>query len=226
MSIDYYSTQGIRSKALYPHTVLVFVPGNPGCVGWYIPLLEQLVTELGIGFAARGISYAGHGTTSDIVNVEQWVDRGEIRETRIPWTVDGQIEHKVAWMEMILEEMKEIGREWTSQAMQPPRFIFLSHSIGAHMVQRLCTLRPDMLARTCLLIHLMPFMRMDAPQPKHTMLSTVAESTDQAIRIRQDRVSSCRSFASFLARLLPPQLGSGRKRPRACHILGTTTCHG
>lgn len=55
-----------------------------------------------------------------------------------------------------------------------PRLIFISHSIGAHLVQCLLLERPDILARTWHIIHLMPFFRFDPPFLKKAMLSTVA----------------------------------------------------
>jgi hypothetical protein len=58
---------------------------------------------------------------------------------------------------------------------ETPRFVFVSHSIGAHLVQRLCVMREDILERTDLLVHLMPFIRFDPCQAhKKTILSTVA----------------------------------------------------
>lgn len=50
----------------------------------------------------------------------------------------------------------------TMSSRLPPRFVFLSHSIGSHMVQRLLILRPDILSCTIGTAHLMPFIRMDA----------------------------------------------------------------
>ena len=31
----------------YPHTVIMFVPGNPGCVNWYVKMLTSIVERLG-----------------------------------------------------------------------------------------------------------------------------------------------------------------------------------
>ena len=50
-----------------PHTAFIFVPGNPGCIGWYMPFLESIVTQLGVGYVVQGISHAGHGVRGDIV---------------------------------------------------------------------------------------------------------------------------------------------------------------
>jgi peroxiredoxin len=75
--------------AEFPHTVLVFIPGSPGLVEWYLPMFVQLVETLGPGFAARGVSNAGHSTVDSHLNVEQWKDSTD-RDATIPWTVDGQ----------------------------------------------------------------------------------------------------------------------------------------
>uniref|UniRef100_A0A7S2UIV0 AB hydrolase-1 domain-containing protein n=1 Tax=Attheya septentrionalis TaxID=420275 RepID=A0A7S2UIV0_9STRA len=63
----------------------------------------------------------------------------------------------------------------------PPRFIFISHSIGSHLVQRGLILRPDILKQTELILHLMPFVRFDPPTLPKAWLSTVASSPDAAI---------------------------------------------
>jgi pimeloyl-ACP methyl ester carboxylesterase len=127
------------SRQQHPRrTILVFIPGNPGCIGWYQQNLVELVERLGPGFAARGVSYAGHSPTQALTQVDARKSRD------IPWTVDGQIEHKCAFLDFILSEEDKSGETKND----PPRLLFLSHSIGSHMVQRLCIIRPDLLART------------------------------------------------------------------------------
>ena len=197
VSIDYYDdtdddtdTQGHHVA----HTILLFVPGNPGCIEWYIPLLTQLVTSLGEGFAARGVSYAGHGTTSEICHVQNCDNQKQGRDPRIPWTVNGQMDHKMAWIDTILEQMTNHAVRLSTKDMQ--RFVFLTHSIGAHLVQRLLLLRPDILKKTQLVIHLMPFLRMDAPQPQQTMLSAISNHSDQVILLAQT--------LSKVAKMIPP----------------------
>ena len=187
VSIDYYGiNEGNEEVPIPPHTVLLFVPGNPGCIKWYIPLLYDLVLSLGVGFAARGVSYAGHGVSDAISNVQQFNDDESNHtksewDTRIPWTVDGQMEHKIEWIDMILQELND--DEYRQQAL--PRFMFMTHSIGAHLVQRLLVVRPDILMRTFLILHLMPFIRMDAPQPQQAILSTISKFPAPTIFIAQ-----------------------------------------
>ena len=91
------------------HTLLFFVPGNPGVIHWYTGFLAQIVNRLGRGFAAHGISYAGHGVGEDVVgnnadhsqnfhgedlaketNVS--VEGGDQKDMGISWTMDGQSE--------------------------------------------------------------------------------------------------------------------------------------
>lgn len=195
VSIDYYGfahdNKDGTEMTIPPHTILLFVPGNPGCIQWYIQLLYGLVSSLGIGFAARGVSYAGHGVSDAIANVQQY-DTDESnntskRDTRIPWTVDGQMDHKMEWIDMIIHELKN---EFPRQ--EPPRFIFLTHSIGAHLVQRLLVIRSDVLIRSILILHLMSFMRMDAPKPQQTILSAISRHPHQVIFIAQLLSQACK----------------------------------
>mmetsp|Transcript_4310 Transcript_4310/g.12158 ORF Transcript_4310/g.12158 Transcript_4310/m.12158 type:complete len:368 (-) Transcript_4310:68-1171(-) len=154
-----------------PHTVLLFIPGNPGCCSWYQKLLLEAVKRLGRGYAVRATSYASHGVGANIVGSESGLDN-DGRSNAIAWTIDGQVEHKIQWIdELLATDFNEI-----------PRFIFLCHSIGAHLVQRLCVIRDDILERTDLLVHLMPFIRFDPCQAhKKTILSTVAHSPNAAV---------------------------------------------
>mmetsp|Transcript_2199 Transcript_2199/g.3459 ORF Transcript_2199/g.3459 Transcript_2199/m.3459 type:complete len:403 (-) Transcript_2199:57-1265(-) len=166
VSIDFKKEQQQQEVLDDVHTVILFIPGNPGLVGWYVPSLVQILQQLGPGFAVRGISYAGHGVTKEIVTVEPYEksssssssgSQGDTngRNVQIPWTVNGQVEHKIAWIERLL--MTEQQEE-----LKGKKLIFLSHSIGGHMVQRLLVLRPDWRHQTSAMIHWMPFIRMDA----------------------------------------------------------------
>lgn len=170
----------------FPHTVLVFIPGNPGLLEWYLPMFAQLVERLGPGFAARGVSNAGHSTLSDsAVNVEQWKNSPD-RDISIPWTVDGQVYHKCAYMDTVLQEFNALKKQWGfPESAESPRFIFVSHSIGVHFTHRLFILRPNILERTRLLISLMPFTRMKTPRSKQRLLDVVAAHPEQTIRVHQ-----------------------------------------
>jgi pimeloyl-ACP methyl ester carboxylesterase len=182
-SVDFRAGHDLQN---FPHTVLVFIPGNPGLVEWYLPMFLQLVERLGPGFAARGVSNAGHSTKSDsAVNVEQWKNSPD-RDISIPWTVDGQVYHKCAYLDNVVYEFNTLQKQWGySESAESPRFIFISHSIGVHFTQRLFVLRPSILKRTRLLISLMPFTRMKAPRSKQRLLDFVAANPEQTIRVHQ-----------------------------------------
>jgi sulfur carrier protein ThiS len=152
-----------------PHTIIVFFPGNPGLVKWYIPSLLHLVKRGGRGFAARGVSYAGHGTPHEIANVEAYLSKKDQRDTDVCFTVDGQVVHKEAYMDTIL------------QKHAAARFIFLAHSIGCHMIQRLLIRRTDILQRTDLVVHMMPFCRMKSDPWSEFLLFTLSAMPDQVI---------------------------------------------
>ena len=175
----FHGNGGAEPEAL-PRVILIFVPGNPGCIGWYTPLLVELVTKFGSGFAARGVSYAGHSGLDDLTDVQQWQNNTSSteRDSAIPWTIEGQVLHKIAFIDAVLSDWKDLREKYeqknpgsSTAPMSSPRFIFLAHSIGAHMVQRLCILRPDILQQTDLLVHLMPYIRMKAPRFQQKFLN-------------------------------------------------------
>jgi hypothetical protein len=91
------------------HTLILFIPGNPGVVHWYTTFLTRIVQQLGRGFAVRGLSYAGHGIGDDVVGT--WDDHSRSfhgqgtseelseamntegrKDMRVPWTMEGQSE--------------------------------------------------------------------------------------------------------------------------------------
>jgi hypothetical protein len=224
VSIDHYSddcltqtqttsTNQTTHRLYYPHTVLLFVPGNPGCIGWYIDFLSILIRHLGVGYAARGISYAGHGVGEDDSMRMATTHHTNGADPNIAWTVDGQVQHKVDWVDQVRAELQQWRHQATNSNRESldanntptedpksrsplsllqqdgvvlPRFIILSHSIGSHLVQRGLVLRPDILKQTELVLHLMPFVRFDpsALIPK-ACLSTLARSPDVAISLLQ-----------------------------------------
>lgn len=94
--IDYYDSDHNQQ---HPHTILMFVPGNPGCAGWYIAMLKTVVERLGRGYACRAASYAGHGTVSHLVTAKD--DKGK----KLAWSVDGQVEHKIEWIDLVTREI-------------------------------------------------------------------------------------------------------------------------
>ena len=174
---------GPDESSQYPHTVLLFIPGNPGCTGWYISMLKTVVEKLGPGYSARAASYAGHGVISHVVRGKN-EDETDARDNRVAWTIDGQTEHKIAWIDQVTKDF--ITSLSKSAERCPPKFIFISHSIGSHLVQRVCVLRKDILLQTKALIHLMPFTRYDPiPKWKKTFLSTFANVPNISISILQ-----------------------------------------
>jgi len=114
ISIDFngrnynYATSENKTASI-THTLLLFIPGNPGVIQWYTLFLTQIVQKLGRGFAVRGLSYAGHGVGEDVVGTTDDHDQrfhrkrldGKLNEAmnadgpkdmRVPWTMEGQSE--------------------------------------------------------------------------------------------------------------------------------------
>ena len=157
------------------HTVLVFVPGNPGLIEWYVPFFRQLLTALGPGHACRGAANAAHSLDPHKAQVLQasnanndhaadTSNSGANKNPSIPWTVDGQSLHKCAFVDAILEEFESSSSSNCPGGGGRIQLIFVSHSIGCHFTQRLCTWRRDILDRTVLFLFLTPFVRMKPPQ--------------------------------------------------------------
>lgn len=177
-----------RGGADSAHTLLLFVPGNPGVVHWYADALARIVRRLGGGHAVRGVSYAGHGVGEDVVGTtddhersfhDEELEKATTREgdepskskrdMSIPWTMDGQVEHKIEWLDRVLGD-------WRQRHASAPDLVFISHSIGAHLIQCMLLRRPDILAKTRHVVHLMPFIRFAPPLPNRLFLSTAAQN--------------------------------------------------
>lgn len=79
------------------------------------------------------------------------------------------VHHKIKWIDNILGD-------WRSECDSEPNLIFVTHSIGAHFAQSLLLRRPDILAKTKHIIHLMPFIRFDPPPMKKCLLSSTAHA--------------------------------------------------
>lgn len=158
------------SKGATSHNAIIFVPGNPGVIAWYIDWLAQIVESLGDGYSAHGASYAGHGIDRDVVGSGADTDHSlknstygsNKRDMEISWTMAGQIQHKIAFVDSVLEE-----RNCES-------LFFITHSIGANFVTACLLSRPDICSMTRRIIHCLPFIRFDPPPAKKFLLSTVA----------------------------------------------------
>jgi pimeloyl-ACP methyl ester carboxylesterase len=171
LSIDYpCHCKDDNSTIETPHTILIFIPGNPGQYDWYVSDLCALVQLLGQGFAVRAVSQAGHSLRGvqtaeeeGIVNVKEYAKKNQDADPAIPWTIHGQVQHKAAFMDDVVSEFADRDTNSPTAPSSPsPRFIFLGHSFGCHVVQQLCKLRPKILNRTIGFLHLMPFIRMKA----------------------------------------------------------------
>jgi pimeloyl-ACP methyl ester carboxylesterase len=176
VSIEWVSTERItgQNMSVGTHLLILFIPGNPGCVRWYIPMLQSIVEQLiEVGhhkaISVRGVSYAGHGVGLDKLQKISEPGKKEDGLSSIDaLSVNGQIEHKIRWVDRIL---KVSGRPIR-------KLVFISHSIGSHLVQRICVLRPDILCQVVTVLHLMPFIRFDPSLASQRIpLSFVAHAT-------------------------------------------------
>ena len=126
--------------------------------------------------------------------------------------MNGQTNHKIEWVDLVtttfVNEITKIDTidtdsVTTSYRQSPtttlPEFVFISHSIGAQLVQSLCILRKDILVRTRAVVHIMPFFRFDPyPRWKKTYMSTVANTPNLALGM----LSATSKIASFLPKTM------------------------
>jgi len=141
--------------------------------------------ELGQGYAIRSVSHAGHGLMKEngdcksAMEVEDYCcfrgnnDRTSGVSPLIPWTVEGQVVHKIAYVDSLLSSIAEEQRndqlhnnlhqkdqhQGSSGFLPDLKFIFIGHSFGCHVIQRMCVLRPDILERVSGFLFLMPYIR-------------------------------------------------------------------
>jgi len=191
---DYHRNGNSRHHDPRPslvHTLLVWVPGNPGQHDWYNSDFMDVLSGLGHGYAVRSVSHAGHGLLENgnrdhgcgdinsIIDVEDYCNfRGNSDGTSgvsplIPWTVEGQVLHKIAYVDSLLSSIAEENRQHQSQSkshhknqdqrncefVPDLKFIMIGHSFGCHVIQRMCVLRPDILERISGFLFLMPYIR-------------------------------------------------------------------
>jgi pimeloyl-ACP methyl ester carboxylesterase len=214
-SMDFEDTGG----PIFPHTVLVFIPGNPGLVDWYLRSFETILARLGPGFAARGVSNAGHAFENGLSAVATTDDKNDddaTKATAIAHTVDGQSIHKCAYVDLLTVEF-EVWRTSTQTETvgRPPlpTWIFVSHSIGCHVIQRALMLRPDVIRRTRLLIHLTPFLRMSAPAPEQRLFDWAASNGPTVIAGITSLLKIFKQLPrSLLNEMLKPAIGDASSR--------------
>ena len=158
LPVDQYIRRSIHTSNTKPKYSIFFIPGNPGCIGWYIQLLSNIIAKLGPEYVAHGVSYAGHGISSHQLigcpKNDSCSNRSTAKESNreFPWRLKNQIDHKIDFVDQVRTKYSYDD---------DVKFIFVSHSIGSHIVQRLNILRPDILSRTSKIINLMPFIRFD-----------------------------------------------------------------
>ena len=183
LEIDHINSSDNDAHHQSPHTLIIFIPGNPGVIHWYIDIICQIVDQLGSGYAARGVSYAGRehivGTRADhrqsfysehLPNNDcNEPNKEGRRNMSVAWTMAGQIRHKEKWFDGILQDWKI-----NHPASPMPQLVFISHSIGAHFVQSLLLMRSDIAIMTQQIIHLTPFFRYDPPFLPRLILSSGA----------------------------------------------------
>ena len=202
-AIDWKYSDGATATRRRIHTIVLFVPGNPGLVEWYIPFFSEILKAIGPDYAIRGASYAGHSVDAQQIHVEEGkktrphdkstnpTSPAGVPSTTLAWTIDGQVNHKISYLDKVLGLPE----------FRDARLIFIGHSIGCHLVKRMLLVRADFLSRTTQCIFLMPFIRMDAPTPHQQFLDWASKNPDTSDTILH-------TLSRVLSTLSPPMLES------------------
>lgn len=197
------------------HTILFWIPGNPGQHDWYNSDFLEVLSGLGEGYALRSVSHAGHGlfgkgngdysNDNSITDVKEYCTRrgkansAESVSPLVPWTVDGQVLHKIAYIDKLMvsieneSKMHSKSNRPTLEFTKDLKFIMIGHSFGCHVIQRMCILRPDILERVSGNLFLMPYIRTKPSTPldqrklelggsQSEMLISVGTKLSQTIR--------------------------------------------
>ncbi|OEU13864.1 hypothetical protein FRACYDRAFT_242216 [Fragilariopsis cylindrus CCMP1102] len=125
------------------HTIIIHIPGNPGQYNWYNSDFRDILSGLGDGYSLH--------------HCRRRSCHEESASASIPWTVDGQVLHKIAYIDSLLLLIKQHSNH--SRFIPNPKFIWMGHSFGCHIIQRICVLRKDILKRTEGFLFLMPYIR-------------------------------------------------------------------
>lgn len=95
-------------------THVVFIPGNPGVVGFYWQFLKALAASTETKFCLHAMSYPGHDVSGLLVAREGARDRLNLEE---------QIEHKIAFIKDHVPEGSKL--------------ILIGHSLGCYMIMQI-----------------------------------------------------------------------------------------
>ena len=173
--------------------------------------------------------YKGDGNIGD-KNAKNCSRNGTARDVSVALTLNGQIRHKSEWVKGVLRESLPSSEIHTMETVassknegRQPMITFITHSIGAHIVQRLLCSESDILQQTSCVVHLMPFVRYDPyPRWKKWFLSALAgRSSGSWSEIRTSSTPPIRQeiFIRTLQSLVFAMQRIKEKRPRTFNRL-------
>ncbi|KAA1471578.1 hypothetical protein DENSPDRAFT_865247 [Dentipellis sp. KUC8613] len=114
-----------------PRTVILFIPGNPGLLGFYIPFLSFLYEKASPSLAILAHSHLGHTPG--------------IGQLGIP--TDASAVHLPAQVESILQVVDAIRSEFGADT----KLLLIGHSVGSWLVTQALKARPSDIAGAFLL---------------------------------------------------------------------------
>ncbi|KAI3706550.1 hypothetical protein L6452_24366 [Arctium lappa] len=139
-------TELVEIHAKNPRLHVLFIPGNPGVITFYIDFLESLYKQMGETASISGIGYISHSE-------KDW-EHGKL------FTLKEQIDHKIDFIQQEL------------QALEVP-LVVVGHSIGSFISLEIFKRIPEKVAY---FIGLYPFLTVDAESHQQAIIEKIARS--------------------------------------------------
>ncbi|KAF8338272.1 uncharacterized protein EI90DRAFT_3042343 [Cantharellus anzutake] len=125
-------------------TILIFVPGNPGLVQFYLPFLDAIRTRVPeIGILAK--SHLGHSPRLN--NKEEPCGAGDISVSAAGLEV--QVDSVIEVVDRVYEEYESILR--SSEEGAKLNIVLMGHSVGTWIITEVLKARPDVIDGSFLL---------------------------------------------------------------------------
>ncbi|KAL2917091.1 hypothetical protein HK105_203155 [Polyrhizophydium stewartii] len=164
-SVGGHLTEVLHIPATQPgpvRNVLVFIPGNPGIIGYYHDYLETLHRLSGGNIEVFGCTYPGQ--SQYLANHEQRV-----------LSLDEQVQHKIAFYDAVsrrVDAHERAGRAaGLGEVAARPRVFLAGHSLGTYVILQLLKHRPT--ARIDKILALFPTLHSLAKTPMGRQMSWV-----------------------------------------------------
>ncbi|XP_028787478.1 lipid droplet-associated hydrolase-like [Neltuma alba] len=145
-NVSSYTTELLEIRAEDPSFHVLFIPGNPGIITFYVDFIEFLYEQLGGNASITAIGHISH-------TMKDW-ERGRL------FSLEEQINHKVAF---IREELQNAGIP----------ILLVGHSVGSYISIEVFKRSPEKV-KYCIVLY--PFLTLNHQSRKQTNIFKCARS--------------------------------------------------